>query len=155
MIINTGFPKKYFRQCHNVNNQVDSQNAQRLPSFGSITIKNTTTERLYPLKKFFLKLFPSKYYVSFLMQNDSPCNVEFDTFMNEKTIKPLDMIITSKSLSPLYKGEIGSIFQGMSNFVEGFKEEAVIAQVLKGNNKDLDIVTDHEKLRGYLSSLFN
>ena len=169
MITRVGISPIGMQHKHNAENNtgLPMQKAQFSPSFGAITISNTTAKRLYPLKKFLKTLSPD-FKIDFCMEKPPQSLIDsvtlatgkttksiLDTVLDAKTTEPLEIVLTSKHLSPLYGEERGPIINGIDQFSEGFKKEALIAQVLKTHNADLDIVIDHPALMDSLLGILN
>ena len=81
--------------------------------------------------------------------------LSLEDLINTKTKTPISVLITSSPLKPMYNGDLKTICRGFKQIPKLFKQEAILAQVLKKNNKDLNIITDHTRWGHYLSSLFN
>lgn len=156
MITRIDFSQNEVRKRQNTKTNIglQPQNAQHSPSFGSVYIHDTTFERLYPLKGFLNKLFPN-FQIELLMPKPPRYAPTLDDLINTKTKTPISVIITSSPLKPMYNGDLKTICSGFKQIPEMFKQETILAQVLKNNNKDLNIITDHIRWGHYLSSLFN
>jgi len=156
MITRIGVSQNEVQKRQNTKNNIglQTQNAQHSPSFGTVYIHDTTFERLYPLKGFLNKLFPD-FQIELLMPKPPRYAPTLDDLINTKTKTPISVLITSSPLKPMYNGDLKTICRGFKQIPKLFKQEAILAQVLKKNNKDLNIITDHTRWGHYLSSLFN